>query len=1086
MKKKWICIMQIVVCLIFSSSLNLFAANSYSETARLTIHMEQVKIKDVLLQIENQSEFYFLYNGKLVDVDKTVSVNVSNQTITDVLAQLFDSKAVAVRVVDRQIVLSPVSYDTGINTAAPKAQGISITGLVRDETGDPLPGVNIRVKDSQTGTTTDAKGLYSITVPDRNAVLVFTYIGFETQEQTVGNQTIINLTMSEGTRLIDEVVVVGYGTQRKGEVSSAISTIKSEDFLQASSSADVAQLIRGQVPGLTIIMPDANPTSTSQIMLRGVTTFRASRSPLILIDGIPGDLNSISPQDIQQFDVLKDGSAAAIYGTRATNGVILITTKNAAGEMPTTVDVNTYVSTQQIVKKLPFMNVDEYRELVKQGKRGARDDGASMDWLDEVMQKPLTQVYSINLKGGSRTTNYVASLEYRGINGIIKRSNNRMMYPRIEITHRMFNGKLKLNGNLSGSTQNYFSGSDGGSYNSAVYRNALTYNPTTPPKNADGKWNELTGITDYMNPLALLWEVEGENQATSLRAFGNIVLTPIEGLEIKYLASKRLYNQVRGYYETQNHYSTARSGRNGYASRGTTRNVDDMQEFTIQYSKKVAEDHTFQILGGYSWNKYNNQNYYMQNYNFPTDEYLYNSMGQGQALSDGRATEYSYQGESKLIGYVGRLTYNYKGKYMLYGSVRHEGSTKFGVNHKWGTFPAVSAAWNLKNEQFMESAPLVSNLKIRAGYGVTGTEPQNMYMSQNTLSISDYVYYGGAWMKIVRPNSNHNPDLKWEVKKETNIGLDFGLFDNRLSGDINYYYRKSTDLLWSYTVPSPPFMFTSIEANAASMMNKGLEVMVTGIIVQNKDWKWTSSANYSTNKNEVISFSNDQYVFGQYQDQGGTGEPIQQSTHRVEVGYPIGNFYGLKSVDIDASGHWIIEGADGKPKEIGEKDANDKQYLGNGLPKHYFNWNNTVAYKNFDMTITMRGAFRFQILNMSRLQYEAPVMLSRGNLFKSAYDNIYGKVPLADNQELDYLSYYIEQGDYWKIDYLTIGYNLVFKNNPWIKRARVYGSVSNLAVFTGYSGIDPEVGVSGLSPGTDDKNRYPSARTFALGVSLNF
>ena len=965
------------------------------------------------------------------------------------------------------------------------AQNISITGLVKDDTGEPLPGVNVRVKDTQIGDITNVKGMYTVSVPNRNVVLVFSYIGFETIEQPVGNQSVINVTMSVGTRAIDEVVVVGYGTQRKGEVSSAIATVKSENFLQGSSSVDVAQQIRGQVAGLSIILPDANPTSTSQIMLRGVTTLRASRSPLVLIDGIPGDMSSVSPQDVDQIDVLKDGSAAAIYGTRATNGVILITTKNARGEMPTTVDVNSFVSTQQIVKRLPFMTAAQYRELVKQGKPGARDDGATMNWLDEVLQTPVTQVYSINLRGGSRNTNYVASLEYRGINGIIQRSNNRMMYPRIEVTHRMFNNKLRLNGNVSGYTQSFFSGSDGGSYRNDVYRNALTYNPTTPPKNADGKWNEMTGITDYMNPLALLWEVEGENQATQLRAFGNAVFSPINGLEIRYLVSTRIYNQIRGYYETQRHNSNSREGRNGYASRGTTRSVNDMQEFTAQYTNTLAKDHTFTLLGGYSWMKYNYQNFYIQNFNFPTDEYTYNNIRQGQALTEGRAVVESYQEESKLIGYFGRLQYNFKGKYMLNASLRYEGSTKFGVNHKWGTFPAISAAWNVKDEGFMENVSWLNTLKLRAGYGVTGTEPSNPYMSLNVLALGDYVYYNGAWIKTIRPNNNNNPDLKWELKRETNIGLDYGFAGDRIFGSFEYYYRKSTDLLWNYTVPSPPFIFTGLEANAASMMNKGVEVALTGVIVKNKDWKWSSTVNFSTNKNELLSLSNDKFVFNNYWDAGGTGEPIQQSTHRLHVGKPIGNFWGLKSIDIDETGHWIIEGEDGQPKPISKKHANDKQILGNGLPKYYVNFNNTVNYKNFDLTITMRGAFGFSILNMARLQYEAPVMLSRGNLFVSAYDKIFGKVPLADNQELDYLSYYIEKGDYWKIDYLTLGYNFKF-NNPWIKRARVYGSVSNLAVFTGYSGIDPEVSISGLDPGVDNKNRYPQTRTFALGLTLNF
>lgn len=1078
--KQFFRIMRISTFFLFLCVFCSFAENTHSQNARVSLNKQNTTLDEILNEIENQTDYLFIYNNE-IDTQQKVSVKAKTKPVGTILNDIFKDSEVNYTMEGTHIILSKRKY--GINHI--EQQNLKIVkGVVYDNFGEPMIGVTITLKGSNTGTVTDSDGHFQISVPSSESVLGFSYLGYVTQEVKIGDKKELNIRLMEDLKALDEVVVIGYGTQRKGEVASAISTIKSENFIK-TPAPDAAQMIRGQIAGLSVILPDANPTSTSQITLRGITTLKSSASPLILIDGIPGELNTVSPEDIQQIDVLKDGSAAAIYGTRGTNGVILITTQNVKGEMPTTVDVNAYVSTQQITKRLPFMTAGQYRELVKQGKPGAQDEGANTNWLDEILQTPLTQVYNIILKGGSRNTNYVASFEYRGLNGIIDRSNNQMVFPRIEITHRMFDGKLKLNGGVYGYKQSYFSGSDGDSYNSSVYRNALTFNPTTPLRDANGNWSENPSKTEYYNPMALLWEVDGENQATNLRAFGTVTFTPITGLDIKYMASTNIYNQVRGYYETQKHISTVKDNKNGYASRGTTRSTEDLAELTIQYNKTVARDHTFTLLGGYSWLKDNYQDYWMQNYDFPSDDYSYNNMGSGQALKDGRAAESSYQKENKLIGYFGRLNYNFQGKYILAASVRYEGSSKFGANHKWGTFPAVSGAWNIKEEGFMKDVPVLSNLKLRAGFGITGTEPSDPYMSLNTLNFDDYIYYDGKWIKSVKPASNPNPDLRWERKKETNAGIDFGFMDERIYGSIDFYNRETKDLLWNYTVPSPPYLYSSIIANAGSMRNRGIEASLTIVPVQSKDWKWITSVNYSTNKNTLLSLSNDKFISSGYSDEGYTGEPIQQNTHRIEEGYAIGNFYGFKSIDIDDSGHWIIEGSDGQPKPISEQQPTDKQYLGNGLPQHYLNWNNTVSYKNFDLSITMRGAFDFQILNMAALQYGAPVMLSRGNILTSAYDQVYGKVPLADNQELQYVSYYIENGDYWKIDNLTLGYTFELKK-AWIRSIRFFGAVSNLAVITGYSGIDPEVSISGLNPGCDDKNRYPAARTYTLGLSFKF
>jgi TonB-linked SusC/RagA family outer membrane protein len=1053
-----------------------FGSNTWSQSATLTFRMNNVSIEEVLNTIEEQSEFRFLYNKKMVDVERMVNISVHNENITAILDNLFRNAEIAYAISDRQIVLNKKGAFIIVQ------QSKRIAGMVTDENGEPLIGANVLEKGTANGVITDVEGKFSLNVSE-NAVLQVSFIGYLTQEIVVQNQTDILVTLAEDAQALEEVVVIGYGTQRKGEVASAITSVKAENFIKFPSP-DASKMIRGQVAGLAVVTPDANPLSTSQIMLRGITTLKASAAPLILIDGIPGDLMTVSPDDIEQIDVLKDGSAAAIYGTRGTNGVIIITTKNAKGEMPTTVDVNAYLSTQQITRKLPFMTYDQYVDKVRQGKPGAMDYGGRTAWLDEVLQTPLTQVYNISLRGGSKTTNYVASFDYRSLEGIVKRSDNRMIFPRIEVTHRMFDNKLKVNAGLSGYQQVYFAGSSGGGFNTDVYKQAIMHNPTDPVKDENGVWTERP-VNAYLNPVALLHEVDGEIKATTLRMFADAIFTPVTGLDIKLLVSDNTWNQTGGYYETQKHYSTVMNGRNGYASIGTGRSANDLAEFTVQYSNTL-KGHHFTVLGGYSWLKYSYQAFSMSNFNFPSDDYTYNNMGQGQALSEGRAGMGSSQNESKLMGYFGRLNYGYKGKYMLAASLRYEGSSKFGANHKWGTFPAASVAWNIRGEDFMEDISPLSTLKLRAGFGVTGTEPGSPYMSLNTLSFGDYAYANGEWIKSIRPASNFNPDLRWEKKEETNIGLDFGLFEDRLTGSIDFYNRDTKDLLWDYAVPSPPYLFSSITANAGSIRNRGVEIALQAIPVETSDFRWVTNANFSTNKNTLLTLSNDQYLSSGYSDQGTPGEPLaQENTHRIQEGKPIGNFYGYKSIDIDENGRWIIEGADGNPKPIAEQRADDKKILGNGLPKYYLNWNNSVSYRHFDLGITMRGAFGFQILNMAEMFYAVPMQLSRGNLFQKAYEPVYGKRPLADDQELQYVSYFIEDGDYWKIDNLMLGYTFDF-NSRWIRQFRLYGTVSNLAVITRYSGIDPEVPVSGLAPGDDNTYRYPAARTFTIGASFKF
>jgi len=1048
----------------------------YSQNTRLNLTVENKSMREVFKLIEQESDFRFFYNDEFNELNKNVSLSISEKKIDDILALILDNSEVTYRILENNvIVITPLSD--------PLPQPVTIKGKITDENGNPLPGVNVVVEATLIGVTSGGNGDYSINVPGPESVLVFSFIGMTTQRITVGNQQIINVSLKSDLAQLEEVVVVGYGTQKKLELTSAVSSVKSENFVKGSIK-DAAQLIKGQVAGVSVINQDADPTGTSQILLRGVTTLASGTQPLIVIDGVPGSLNDVAPEDIESIDILKDGSAAAIYGTRGTNGVILITTKKVNKDTPATIEWNSYVSTQVITKNLEFMNADDYRVLVAQGKPGAFDYGSNTNWIDEIFQTPVSHTHNISMKGGSANNNYIININYKALQGLMLKSDNNVLNARIEANQTMFDGKVKINANIMGYDTKYFSGASGSSFRSDVYRYGLIYNPTDPVKDAAGDWTEHLD-NNYRNPVSLIEETNGLIQVTNIRPFGTITFAPIKGLTFKVLGSRNMYNRIEGYSETFKNVQSILSARKGYASRSTSKSAEDLIEITGTYLKSF-DKHNLNLLGGYTYNKQTNENFSANNYNFPSDLYTYNNLSLGSARTSGLAGMSSYKGSSKLVSYFARANYNYNEKYLLMTSIRYEGSTKFGTDNKWGAFPSVSAGWNIISEPFMENIPTISALKIRGGYGVTGTAPSSSYQSLSRLSYGSKILYNGAWIPVINPSSNNNPNLGWEKKEEINIGLELGVFDNRIFGTVDFYKRTTKNLLWDYSVATPPYLFSTIFANAGTMENKGIELQLTATPVQTSALTWNTTLNYSTNSNELISLSSDQFQLKSgFFYTGYTGEPIQTTTHRVEEGEAIGNFWGYKSIDIDDNGRWIIEDADGNPKAIAAQQPTDKKVLGNGLPKHYLNWNNSINYKQFDLNIAMNGAFGFQILNFTKMFFSVPVSLTRGNVMKSTYDNIYGKRPLSDSQELQYVSYFIEDGDYWKIGNITLGYTLDFNSGP-IKYLRLYASGRNMFTFTGYSGIDPEVNSTGLSPGNDERDRYPNAREYTFGISVKF
>jgi len=956
-----------------------------------------------------------------------------------------------------------------------------ISGTVTEAiTGEALPGVSVIIQGTARGTATELDGTYSLTAPSGDVTLLFSYIGFENQQIEVQGRNVIDVQMEQASIMGEDVLVVGYGIQRAEDVTSSIISVPASEF-RVSAPKDAASLIKGRVAGLNIQEPSGNPTDGTQIKLRGTTTLTGSSSPLVLIDGIPGGLNSVAPENIESITVLKDGSAAAIYGSRGTNGVILITTKGYEGQTRPTITYQGFMDYQQIVNTPDMFTADEYRDVINNQGAPFTDFGESTDWIESVLREPVSQNHSLTYSGGNSQTNYSANLNYRDQQGIFLRSDSEDLRTRVSLNHSIREDLVQVNLNLNYRIQEFFNGSrDDGSFNNSVWRQAVIRNPTDQVRNEQGGWQERPGF-GYSNPLGLLNAVEGDTENREFKFDGSVTFNPLTNLSITAVGSTTRFNSLRGYAESFEHRTTTVDGLNGWASRNEDTEVDNLFELTANFSQNI-DAHSVQLLGGYSWQEVVFEGFNAFNQNFPTDLFSYNNLGLGVDLQEGLAGMGSYKNSYKLIGFFSRLNYDYDGRYLLMGSMRYEGNSRFGADNEWGLFPAVSAGWRISSESFMEDFDFINELKLRAGFGVTGIAPNESYLSLTSYDYSGFFFNQGEWVQGIEPARNPNPDLKWERKDEINLGLDFELFE-RVRGNIDVYRRDTKDLLFEISVPVPPFVFPDLLANDGELRNEGIEVALDVDAYQSENINWTSSVVYSTNRNELISLgegslrSEQDFIYA-----GGLGESVQLPTHRIDVGGKVGNFYGYKAVDIDEDGNWIIENAEGERKGWFDIEPDDRQVIGNGLPDHNISWRNSVNYKNFDLSILLRGAFGFQILNETSLFYSNPTQQDF-NLLSDAFDPIFGKEVL--NNEWAYVDYYLEDGDFVKIDDVTLGYNL--SSLPYgISNLRVYLSGQNLHTFTGYSGLDPEVSIGGLNPGHDFRDRYPTTRRFTLGVNVTF
>ena len=995
------------------------------------------------------------------------------------------------------------------------AQQVTVKGTVTDASGQPVIAAGVVEAGTTNGVVTDANGKYTITVKSASSSLEFSCIGYESKVVTVGTKGVIDVVLDEAMSFLQEAVAIGYGTQKKADITSSVQSVKADDFVQGAV-IDAGQLIQGKVAGLQITISSGDPTASSSVMLRGTSSLYGSSAPLVLIDGIPGNLSTVAPEDIESIDVLKDGSATAIYGTRGTNGVIIITTRNAKRDMPATVEYSGYVSASSWLKRPDFLQADDLSALLQDennwtGKKwtfsGANDKNYKdkVNWLDEISRTAVSHNHNLSVMGGTKRNTYTANISYNDFQGTIKGTGRTNLRARAQVSQFFLNDKVRLTAEIMANESHSSTGFDP----AYVYRQACIQNPTQPIRNEDGTWNERS-VYFYDNPLSYIYERYGDRRGRNLRFNGVVEFKPIEELSFKAMYVRKGQSNYNKTYNTHQDVSTTESGYNGYAYIYTSDYIYNQVELTASWVKDFGKNHHVTAIIGYNYEDNISESSSMTNSDFPTDAYLWNKMQAGAALNDGknsRKSMSSYKIGYGLTGAFARATYNYADRYLLMASLRVDGSTKFGEGYKIGYFPGVSIGWRANNEEFLKNVKWLNNLKLRAGFGVTGIDVNDPYQSLASLNYDGYFYYGGSWIPVLVPVRNDNPNLRWEKKYEYNFGIDFAVLDERLSGSIDIYRRDTRDALYNYSVPVPPYQYGSIMANVGHIRNQGVEVLINAIPVRANGFEWSTSFTYSYNANQLVSLQNDEFkMSSDHFDTGYTGEPIQTTTHRVKEGWPIGNFYGLKSIGLNSAGKWMVQrynfDENGNPvswfPDLAENATSaDWQVLGNGVPKIYVNWNNTLRYKGFDLAITMRGAFGFQLLNYQKLFYGNPTI--QYNVLKCAFD----KLPVVDDytgqptgestfitDSQRYVSYYVENGDYWKIDNVTLGYTYNFKQNKFIKRVRAYCTVHNLATITGYSGLDPEIRVSyggnGYDPGTDDRDKYPTIRSFTFGAVLTF
>lgn len=971
-----------------------------------------------------------------------------------------------------------------------------VTGVVTDKTGEPLIGVNVLEKGTTNGTVTDIDGKFTVDMP-QGKTLVFSFIGFVTQEIKV-TSNVVNVVLNEDTKTLDEVVVIGYGSMTRKDVTSSITTVQAED-LNVGVYTSPAQLLQGKVPGLTIANT-SDPNGSPSISLRGASSLRSGEAmePYYVIDGVPGvSLSLVAPEDIESIDVLRDASATAIYGSKAANGVIIVTTKKGNKNGKTNVSYSGYVAWDKTMKTLDMMTADEvlaYADANDLDLSGYYDvnNPANTDWQSEVLRTGFSHNHNISINGGNEKTSYNASLNFLERQGTVRGTGMDRLTARSFLQTKAFDDRLDISISLNGSITNNENGPASNEGRSAL--DAMNYYlPLNPVKNEDGTWYGRT-TSQYYNPASLINEDRYETTQKLLQGVAKATLHICDGLDwnlnLSYQNEQYLYNN----YHSSKSQIVDYASRNGQAERSTAEDIKKQMETYINWDHTFNDVHKVGVMLGYSWEQADNNNGFgLIAYNFYNDALSYYNMALANSVSMDDISNINsgyLLSTLRMISYYGRINYSYKSKYLLQATLRRDGSSAFGVNNRWGTFPSVSASWRIIEEDFMKEQDVFDDLKFRVGYGVSGNSLgfDAFYSRQVYGSTGWFTSADGDNYRVLGATRNANPDLKWEKTAMLNVGLDFGFFNNRLSGTVEYYDKRTSDLIYNYRVSTLLYPYSEMWANVGDISNKGVEITINAVPVQTKDFTWSTTLNLSHNKNKVESMSNSEYTVN-FIDMADPNINSYSGQHvqRLMEGAPIGQFYLWEWAGYDENGMSIFNDYDEEGNLVGTTDApddGDRRMAGSAQPKLTYGWNNDLTWKKWTLSAFFQGVAGNKIFNATRATYSDPSLLS--SFGKNILSEVATEQHANDSRAQAPSTRYLENGSYLRLSTLTLAYNFGKLGN-YVNNLRVYATCNNVFTLTGYKGIDPEVNLGGLEPGMDMRySNYPRTRSFMVGVNMNF
>ena len=969
------------------------------------------------------------------------------------------------------------------------SQNKTVTGKVTSDNGEQLLGATVVLKGTESATTTNVNGDYSIQVPaNANAVLVFSYVGSSKKEVIVGNNSIINVTLKQTSSTLNNVVVVGYGTQLKKDLTGAVSVLSSKDF-NPGLVISPQQAIQGKVTGIDISQNSGKPGGSNTIRIRGGTSLTQSNDPLYVIDGVPisnsagksqanvnnygidvfdeeptNPLMTLNPDDIESVTVLKDASATAIYGSRGANGVIVITTKRGiAGKAR--VSVGSSVGISKVENTLDVLSADQYRQEISKLGLTIDDKGANTNWQNKIYRTAYSQDHYLAMSGGSNKSVYRASLGYGDQQGIMLASDLKRTNARININHSELNDRLtfalNVNYGQTFSTQSPISNTVGSEFGSSMNYEALVFNPTYPVYGSSGNYYFIPPYR--VNPVSFSDQVL--DQVTNNRFIGNLstTLKILKALSVNVNLGYTDQNINRNSYISKN--NLLGQGTSGYASVQKLGDYTKLLETVLRYNQSFGK-HSIDAIAGYSWQYFVDEGDLTKAQGFLSDEFKWYSLQAASTISNVS----TFKGSNTLVSFYGRANYNYDDRFLVTGTVRRDGSSRFGSSNKWGVFPSGSVAWRLSKEKFFQVRP-VSDLKIRVSYGVTGNQDIGNLNSITTLGATTTGYIvGGQRITTVLPQQYANPNLKWEQTTQFDAGIDYGFFEGRLRGSIDYYDKKTTDLLLRIPVPSPTAVSTQL-ANVGSVQNKGIEIDITGRIIDKSDLRWESNFNISFNRNKVLSLSNDQYKGNNIQIAPLQGTvSLGKYAQLIIPGQPLGTFWGPRFTGIKGGKETFASGPD--------------TIIGNAQPKYIFGFTNTFSHKKWALNFLLRGSIGNDVFNLTAANMSYLSNLPGKNVLTSAVTS-----GLNRDAPKVFSSRWIENGSFVRLDNITLSYNLGLKNT-FIYSANVFLSGQNLLLITKYSGLDPEVNAevsrTGTAPLGIDYLSYPRARTISFGLNATF